>query len=426
LFMNYQKKVLENGMRIVVVPVPGAPSLTVAAMVEAGSKYESRKENGISHFLEHMFFKGTKNRPTTLAITKEFDGLGAENNASTSQESTYYYAKSHPKHFDQMLDVISDIYQNSSLPGAEIEKEKGVVIEEMNMYKDLPQEIVGEIFQELLYGDTPAGREILGTEENVKSFTRENISDYMQKHYVASATTVVVAGDISPATAFEKVTKAFENIKIGEKIEKEKVIEKQAEPRVKLKFKETDQSHIIIGVRAFDMYNPRSRTLNLLGVVLGQGMSSRLFQKMREELGICYYIGAGARKLTDHGFFAISAGVDKKRIEEAVKEILKEMKKIRDEEVGEEELRKAKDYMLGHLYLGLESSDSLAEFYGFQELFKKEIKTPKDIEEEVEKITAQDLQKVARDIMRNEGLNMAVVGNYGEKDLENFIKILTL
>ncbi|MEQ1500393.1 MAG: pitrilysin family protein [Parcubacteria group bacterium] len=409
--MSFKKKTLKNGLRIVLVPVKGAPSVTVMSMIQAGSEYETKDKNGISHFLEHMFFKGTKKRPKSIDISKEFDGMGSEHNAFTSSEVTAYYAKSAPKNLDRILDIISDMYLNPTFPEADMEREKGVIIEEINMYEDMPQSVVQEVFQELLYGDTPAGWSIAGPRENIKNMKIEDFLNYRKSHYVSGKTTIVVAGDIDTAKTFKKIENAFRDINSGKIIKKKKVVEKQDAPQIKIKYKETDQSHMVIGFRSFGSHDKRSQTLRVLSTVLGSGMSSRLFQKMREELGICYYIGSSTNALTDHGNFIISAGVDKSRLELAVKGVLEEIRRLMHEKVGEEELRKAKDYLIGRMYLGLESSDSLAGFYGFQEVLEEKIKSPKEIEKEVENVTPQDIQKLAKQIFVNKGLNMAIVGN---------------
>lgn len=400
----------------------GAPSVTVMSLVEAGSKYEEKRNNGISHFLEHMCFKGTQKRKSAGDIAREFDAMGAQNNAFTGPEMTGYWGKAHKRHTDSMLEIIADMYLNPTFPEKDLEIEKGVIVEEINMYEDLPQIMAGEVFDELLYGNQPAGWSVAGTKENVKSFNRDDFVNYRKKHYVASATTIVVAGDIESKDIFKKVEKAFAQISTSKKTPKKKVTEKQSVPQVKLKFKETDQTHLVLGFRAYDIYNKKSPILDLLSAVLGRGMSSRLFQKMRDKLGICYYVKSNAIGLTDHGYLAVSAGVDSNRVEEGIKGILEEVKKIRNEKVPADELRKAKDLAIGRMYLGLESSDSLANFYGIQEILRDKIKTPKDIEKEIEKITATDIQKVAREIIQNKKLNLAIVGKY--KDEERFRKIL--
>src|SRR3989344_4338333 len=382
--MNFKKKTLKNGLRMVVVPIKDAPSVTVMSMVEAGSEYETKEKNGISHFLEHMFFKGTKNRPKSIDISKEFDGMGAEHNAFTSNEVTAFYGKSAPKNFEKILDIISDMYLNPTFPKDDIEKEKGVIIEEINMYEDMPQKMVQEVFQELLYGDTPSGWTILGPRENIKAMKREDFLSYRRAHYVAEKTMIVVAGDVKAKETFKKIEDKFKNITSGKTLRKKKLVERQNRPQIKIKHKDTDQSHLVIGVRTFGLHDKRIPTLKVLSTILGKGMSSRLFQRMREELGICYYVHSGINDLTDHGNFAVSAGVDKKRLQIAVQGILEEIKKIKNEKVSPAELKKAKDYLIGRMYLNLESSDSLAGFYGVQEIMREKIKTPKEIEKEIE------------------------------------------
>lgn len=420
--MNYKKKVLKNGLRIMVVPIKDAPSVTVMSLVEAGSKYEDKQNNGISHFLEHMCFKGTKKRTSAGDIAKEFDAMGAQNNAFTGPEMTGYWGKAHKKHTDDMLEIIADMYLNPTFPEKDLEIEKGVIIEEINMYEDLPRIMAGEIFDGLLYGDQPAGWSVAGTRENVRRFNRDDFVNYRNKHYVATATTIIVAGDIDEKNIFKKVEKYFADISTGKKSPKKKVVEKQIVPQIKLKYKETDQTHLVLGFRAFNIYDKKLPILDLLSTVLGRGMSSRLFQKMRDQLGICYYVKSDAIGLTDHGYLAVSAGVDSNRVEEGINGILEEVKKIRDEKIPADELRKAKDLAIGRMYLGLESSDALANFYGIQEILHEKIKTAKEIKKEIEKITANDIQKVAKEIIQNKRLNLAIVGKY--KDEERFKKIL--
>lgn len=420
--MNYKKKVLKNGLRIIAVPIKNAPSVTVMSLIEAGSKYENKANNGISHFLEHMCFKGTNKRPKAIDISREFDSMGAQNNAFTGQEVTGYWGKAHPKHTDKILDIISDMYLHPTFPANDLETEKGVIVEEINMYEDLPRQLVHNVFDELMYGNQPAGWSVAGTKENVRSFNRDDFVNYRKNNYVSSATTLVIAGDVDVADILKKVEKSFAGMPDGKKTSKKKVLEKQNQPAAKVRFKETDQTHLVIGVRAYDMYDKKMPALRLLSTVLGNGMSSRLFQKMREELGICYYVMSGINDFTDHGSLVVSAGVDSTRVEQGIKGILDEMIKIRDEKVPASELQKAKDYLVGNMYLGLESSDSLAQFYGFQEIFKEKIKTPKEMEKEIEKITASDISRVAKEIITNKKLNLAIVGKY--KDATRFKNIL--
>ena len=420
--MNYTKKKLKNGMRIITVPMKENPTTTVLVLVETGSKYENKNNNGISHFLEHMCFKGTVKRPTSFDITKELDGIGAQYNAFTGHEYTGYYAKSDYKNLDKILDVVSDIYLNSIYPDKEIEKEKGVIVEEINMYQDLPQSIVGDEFMKLLYGDHPAGWNLAGTKENVQKMKRTDFIDYRGKHYVASATTVIVSGKINEKEIIKKVSVIFKDIGKWKKDEKEKVIERQNAPEVVVHYKDTDQTHLILGVRSFNTYSKHNAIIMVMEAILSGGISSRLFQKMRDELGICYYIDSGNDKFTDHGFFSVSAGVDSKRVNEAISAILGELNKIKNILVKPDELKKAKQYLIGNMNLGLESSNSLAMYYGMQEVLRKEIKKPEDVIKEINAVTANEIKFVAERIFTDERLNLAIVGKF--KDEKEFKEAL--
>jgi len=420
--MKYTRKVLKNGLRIITVPMKDNPTATILVLVEAGSKYESKKNNGISHFLEHMCFKGTTNRPTAMDISKELDGIGSHYNAFTSQEHTGYYAKADYKNIDKILDVVSDMYLNPLFPEIEIEKEKGVIIEEINMYLDLPKAVVQDEFLKLLYGDHPAGWNIAGPKENIKGMKRSDFIDYRNKHYVASATTVIVAGKINEKEVFKKITKLFKEIGKWKKEGKEKVIEAQKEPQVVVHYKDTDQTHIILGARSYDTYNKYNPIIRLMVAILSGGLSSRLFEKMRNEMGICYYVYADNDAFTDHGVFSVSAGVDSNRVKEAIVAILEELKKLKTKLLGKDELNKVKQFLIGNLNLGLESSDSIASFYGNQEIMRKTLKKPEDIIKEINAVTAEEIKFVAERIFKDELLNLAIVGKFSDK--KEFLDIL--
>lgn len=386
------------------------PTVTVLVLVATGSKYETKEISGLSHFLEHMCFKGTTRRPTAQAIACELDALGCQYNAFTGQEYTGYYAKADAKHFDQIFDVISDIYLNSTFPEAEIEKEKGVIVEEINMYEDMPQRHVQDLFMTLLYGDQPAGWNIAGTREIVRSFNRAQFVDYKNAHYVPKATTVVIAGAVSEKNMQKSVEKVFGNLKSTKKFDKQTVIENQKKPALLTKEKKTDQSHLVLGVRTFDIFHKANPVLDVLATVLGGGMSSRLFLKLREELGVAYYVKATPAAFTDHGFFEIRAGVSNGRVEEVTKEILAECTKLTTELIGKEELAKAKEYIVGTAKLELESSDAWASYFGGQEVLGRKIETLEDYEKKIRKVTAKDVQKIAKEIFIDKQLNCALIG----------------
>jgi predicted Zn-dependent peptidase len=410
--MHFKKTIFKNGLRLITAPMKETQTVTVVVAVAAGSKYENKKNNGLSHFLEHMFFKGTKKRPNTKDIASVMDNVGGEFNAFTGQESTVYYTKVDSKHLDLALDVVSDIYLNSKLDEKEINRERGVILQEINMYEDTPMILVQEMFEELLYGDQPAGWRIIGPKKNIERMGRKDFSDYMRKLYTAPNTVVCVAGNLDHEDVSKKVAKMFGGAKKGKVNTKPKVWEKQSEPQIKIKHKKTDQAHLVLGARAYDMSHPDRFALSLLSNILGGTMSSRLFLSVRERLGLAYYISSAYESSTDSGYFTVRAGVDTdpKKIEKTVKTIIGEIRKIRDKKVSDKELKKAKDNLRGRTALSLESSDEVASFLVGQELLKREIKKPQEILSEIDKVTVNDILRVAKDIFVDSKLNLAIIG----------------
>jgi len=421
---SFKKYIFTNGLRVLLVPQPESLATTVLVLVEAGSKYEKKEINGVSHFLEHLCFKGTKKRPTALTISSELESLGAVSNAFTGHEATGYYSKVRAENLDTILDIISDIYLNPVFNAEELEKEKGVIIEELNMYEDTPTRKVSDLFMELVYGDQPAGWDIGGTKEVIRSLQREDIIKYRSQHYVAKATTVVVAGNFDEKKTLLKIKELFKAIPVAKKFSKLKIIDSQNKPAVLVHHKSSDQTHIVLGFRAFSMYDKRRFVLEVLSDILGGGMSSRLFQRVREQLGAAYYVRAGSDLLTDHGLFAVSAGLDNRRADAVIRAILEELKKISTYKVSEAELQRAKNHLSGTMMIGLETSDELASFYGQQELFHKDIMTPKDMLKKIESVSAKEVLKVAQGIVKNEHLNLALIGPF--KDKKEFEKILKI
>lgn len=422
--MKFNKTTLPNNLRLVTIPMPDNPSVTVLVMVEAGSKYETKDINGISHFLEHMVFKGTTRRPKAIDISRELDGIGAQYNAFTAQEFTGYYAKADAKHLDAILDLVADMYQNPLLDEKEMAKEKGVIVEEIRMFRDLPQKHVMDLLMEIVYGDQPAGWNIAGSEETVKSFSRRALIGYREDHYVASATTVFISGSFDGKSVVEMVKKAFVGVSISPSKRKIPVTEAQDRPRIKVERKDTDQTHIAIALRTFPVKDRRIPAMQILSALLGGGMSSRLFTRMRDELGICYYVRAEHEPFTDHGLLVISAGLDNSRVEEGLKSILAECLRLKDKPVPAAELRKAKDYISGTTLLELETSDARAEFAGYQEVLKGAIESPDELIAKVNAVTAEDIRKLARQVFVNEGLNLALVGRTREESLVPIFKFV--
>lgn len=407
--MTHKKIVLKNGLRIVLVPMKGNKTVTAMILVEAGSNYETKEKNGLSHFLEHMCFKGTKKR-TCADITFELDAVGAESNAFTGNEYTGYYTKAHSKRLPVLLDVLSDVYLNSTFPAEEMEKEKGVIIEEINMYEDMPHRKVWEVLESLLYGDTPAGRPIIGPRENIRAMKQEDFVNYHRAHYHPQSTVVVIAGGFEPKKALALVKKQFADMKPGKKEGKGKVKEIQKEPAVKVFEKKSDQSHLVLAFRTIGLAHEDRRKLGMLSNVLGAGMSSRLFKRLRDELGICYYVRASHDTYTDHGYLAISAGVANNRLEEAVKTIVEEIQKVKKELVSADEMKKVLSFTTGHLVMSHESSDSNADLYGFQELHHQPIESLDAKIKKLQTVTPKEIQKMAIKYCVPERVNFALVG----------------
>lgn len=422
--MNFKKTILENGLRVITVPMKDNPTCTVLVLVETGSKYETKKLNGISHFLEHMCFKGTEKRPKAMDISRELDGLGSQYNAFTAQEYTGYYAKSDAKHFKQIFDVVSDIYLNSTFPEAEMEKEKGVIIEEINMYEDMPHRHVQDMIMQVLYGDQPAGWNIAGERENICAMVRSDFVNYKKAHYVPSATTIVVAGSVKEADVRKEVEKVFGTIKKSKKDGKVKTLVSKSGPKVLIKNKKTDQTHFVLAMHAYDLFNKKNPALNILASILGGGMSSRLFGRVREEMGAGYYVRSYCDPYTDHGYLEISAGVDNKRFEEVLKVCLEECKKLTTELVSAEELARVKEFIIGNTKLSLESTDDIANFFGAQELLQKKVETLEEKITNIRQVSAKDIQKIAREIFTNDNLYLALIGPFETTDSARFKKLL--
>ncbi len=438
--MHFRKTTLPNGLRVIAASMKDTQTVTVIVAVAAGSKYETKKINGLSHFLEHMLFKGTKKRPKTKDISEALDAIGGEYNAFTGKERTAYYAKVDARHLPLALDVVSDIFLNSKIDEKEIERERGVILQEINMYEDTPMAQVGDIFEDLLYGDQPAGWEIIGSKENIARLKRQDFMNYLQKNYTPSKTVVCVAGNLGTSSGsflgktgdaaekkvFQKVSDIFSKMKRRSPGRKEKVIERQAGPRIKIKKKKTDQVHLILGARAYDVFHPDRFVLSLLANILGGSMSSRLFLSVRERLGLAYYVKSSYEGYTDSGYLAVSAGVDTdpSKAGKTVKTILGELRKIRRTRVGKKELQKSKDNLRGKMALSLESSDEVASFLAEQELSKEEIQTPEEIMKQVEKVSADDIMRVAGKIFVDNKLNLALIGPVDDKKgLEKILRV---
>ena len=422
--MQYKKTVLPNGLSVLVVPMPSFESATVLVMVGAGSRYETKKNNGISHFLEHMAFKGTTKRPSAMDIAGLIDGIGGEFNAFTSKETTGYYIKAQSTHVETCLDLLSDMLTDSLLSEKEIEKEKGVIVEEINMYEDTPMRNLGDVYEGLLYGDTPMGWDTAGTKEVINGVTKEDFVQYMASLYSPDNMTVVVAGGVNGNTE-ELVSKYFGPMSKFNTIHADKVIEHQKAPRVFIKNKKTEQVHLALGVRTVGLGSVDENALEVLAGILGGGMSSRLFNEVREKRGLAYYVRTSSDNYTDCGTLVTTAGVDKNRAADAVKVILQELEKIKESgNVHEDELRKAKEYIKGHFVLDLEDSRSVADYFAHKELLEHSLETPEENMRKIDAVTLEDITRVAQKYIVENTLNLAVIGNFEDKSV--FEKLLKL
>ena len=415
----------DNGLRLVVVPMKSTKTVTVLVLVGTGSRYETKDINGICDFLEDMMLKGTTKRPNAIDISRELDSIGAEYNAFTSKEYTGYYAKSSNENLELITDVVSDIFLNSKLDAEEIEREKGVITEEINMYLDDPPRHVGELFETLLYGDQPSGWNIAGEKEIIQKLTRNNFVNYFDSHYVAKDTIIAVAGNVDKEKVRDElIPKFFKGSRIGDKLDRFPISESQDKPEIIIKYKKTDQTHFILGVRAYDIFSPKKEAAQVLSVILGGGMSSRLFISVRERQGLAYYISSSLDLYTDHGYLGTQSGVNNGKAEKAIETVLKEYKNIKDNLVPEEEIKKAKEFIKGRLVISLEQSDDLASFYANQWLLKDETLTPEEKLSKIMAVTADEVQAVAKEIFKPEKLNLALIGPFEDK--EKFEKLLEI
>ncbi|MFA5360655.1 MAG: pitrilysin family protein [Candidatus Paceibacterota bacterium] len=407
---------LNNGLRILTVPSKESLSFQMMVLVNTGADFETKENNGISHFLEHMCFKGTKKRPTNLIIAQELDSIGGSYNAFTGSEYTGYYAKVAKQNKDIAFDIVSDIFLNSQFPKEEIKKEKGVIIEEINMYRDDPKRYIWDLWGELLYKNQPVGRPVIGTKKNIKRFRREDLIKYRESQYRSESTLILVSGNFSEKEIIKQIQRHFKGIKPGQGNSKIKVLEKQANPQIKLEYRKTDQSHLILGFRGINLFDKRRYALKVLDAIFDGGMSGILWQIIREKLGVAYYVRSSLALYTDYGFWAVKAGVDNNRVEEVIKAILKEWEKFKTKLIGSKELKKAKSFIRGRCALSLENVHDVGEIIAFQELLQNQIESPEQYLRKIKKVTSRDIQKVAQDLLKPQSLNLALIGPHKNKE----------
>lgn len=426
----FSKHVLTNGIRVVLVPRKDTETITLEVGVRVGSRYEPVKINGVSHYAEHLMFKGTKKRPTTLDISKALDSVGAEYNAYTSKDQTGYYVKTDRSNLNLALDILSDMLINSKFDAEEMAREKKVIVEEINMYEDNPAMYVDDIFEQLLYKGNSLGWQISGSRESLTGIPREDFLQFVKEHYRGEKMVVCVAGNI-PSDTLQRIEKYFAGIKGDAKkvlpegsqdfgFSKFKVTQKK--PQVVIKYKDTEQVQLALGVPTYSDFDAKNYALILLSIILGGNMSSRLFISVRERRGLAYHVRSSVNNYQDIGDLAIQAGLDKSRLNDAIKVILAELAKMRKSGVTAAELKRAKDFIRGKMTLELEDSAQLAVWFGRHELLKNKIVTPEEKMKKFMAVTAEDIKKVAVEILNPDMLNMALIGPF--KDEAAFVKML--
>jgi predicted Zn-dependent peptidase len=427
---NHSLFTLKSGLRVLVFPMSRLESATLMVGVGAGSRYESRQINGLAHFMEHMAFKGTKKRPTTEKIASEVEAVGGVFNAFTDKEFTGYWIKLPVKHLSLACDILSDMLTNSLLKQEEIERERGVIIEEINMREDVPMTKVAVEFERLLYGDNPMGWDIAGEKETVSKITRHDFLEYLSRLYFAKNMVVAIAGGIK-STELTKLIKLIEDYfgslqKVSKNITKPISVDpgaEQDESRLKLISKKTEQAHFCLGVPGYSLKEEKHWPAGVLTAILGGGMSSRLFLEIRERRGLAYYVGSEAEFYTDSGYIVSRAGVKIEKLSEAIKVTLGEMEKLVAKKVGQKELDKAKEMLKGHLILSLEDSQNVAQRGATQLILEGKVRTPAQALAEIDKVSAEDIRRIAREIFRREKINLTVIGPYQKE--EEFLTLLT-
>lgn len=412
----HRKTTLSNGLRVITDRIQGTQAVTALVLVKAGSRYEHKQINGISHFLEHMFFKGANRYKNAKAVSEAIDSVGGEFNAFTSKEYAGYYVKTAAQNMRLAMDVLSDMMLNARFDQEEIEKERGVIMEEFNMYQDTPMYQVAWNFERGMFGDQPLGWDEVGTKDVIKALQRDDFVKYKESLYVPEAMVISLAGAVDHDEVVAMVQELFP-------LEARKATGKflpfeaglPSRERVSLQTKKTEQAHVVCGVPGYAEEHPDHYVLKVLSSILGGNMSSRMFLSVREEKGLAYYISCGTEGYLDTGTFYTRAGVDVTRIKDAIVAIVEEYKKIAGEVVPESELKKAKEFLKGKLVLSLEDSESVAQMHALNELLYDKIKTLADISANIDKVTAADVKRVAEDILKDKLIQLAVIGPYEDK-----------
>jgi len=405
----YKRKVLDNGLRVITHPMSGMQSAALGIWLKVGGRYEPDQSKGIAHYLEHLLFKGSK-KYSCRKIKELIEGVGGSLNGFTSEELTCYLVKMPAQYLDLALDILSDMVLNPLLPEEEIEKERTVILEEMKMYKDLPQSYKYELLDELLWPDQPLGKPIIGSFESVNSIKRGSLFDFSRQYYTPANMVISAAGRINYNKLLTKIEGIFSRFKEKNINTFSKVKEEQDEPQLKLFYKDTEQSHLALGFHGYSRGHPLRYAIGLLNIILGANMSSRLFEELRENKGLAYEIGSHVKYFHDTGSFIVHAGIDNQKVQESIRLILEELKKIKTELVTTSEFKRAKEFFIGQLMLALEDTLDHMLWIGEATTCLDQVYSLKEVIEEISSIKRQDLKKVAGEIFKNEKLNASLIG----------------
>lgn len=420
----YQKTTLDNGIRVVTANMPHARSISASIFLATGSRYENKTNMGISHFLEHILFKGTARRPTSRELSEAIEGVGGILNGETDKELTVYWCKVARPHFPIALDVLTDMIQHSKFDATEIDKERQVIIEEINRSKDSPAQQVDQITDEILWPHHPLGEDIAGNRETVSHMTRDNMIDYLSRQYAPSNAVFAIAGDIEHEETVEAIIKSTVDWKSISHPDTYLPYNPQLNPRLRIEKRDTEQVHLCLALPGVSFFDPRRYHLDLLNVVLGGGMSSRLFVEIRDKLGLAYALYSYIDHYLDSGAVIVYAGVELKNLEIAINAILEQLVRLKNELIPDAELTKAKELSKGRILLRMEDSHAVAGWIGGQETLTGKILSDEEVVTIIDSITAEDIRNAASGLLTADSLRLAVVGpvSDGEK-LERLLKL---
>lgn len=412
----YEKTTLENGARVVTSTMDHVHSASITFNYSVGSRYEPDDVAGISHVLEHMLFKGTEKRPDPAQISGDIESVGGILNAATGRESTNYWAKVPSTHLDLAFDVLADIVRHSTFPEDELEKERGVIFEEIRGIVDTPDDLVHDVIDEVIWDNQPVGRSIIGTEETVASITARHLREFSERHYRPERLVIAVSGKVDHAHVVDLAERYFGDMERGDQLDFKPAEYRQHEPRVRLVTRPTEQAHLCIGHPALPYTDERRYTQGMIDAILSSGMSSRLFQEIREKRGLVYSVYGYFRQYADAGQGVVYAGTDLQRIDETIDAIMTELDKLRRDAVPDDELQRTKELRKGRILMGMEDSRSVAGWIGSQELTFGEILTPEEVMQRIDAVRAGDMLDLARELIRDDLMNLAVVGPYDDPD----------